>query len=209
MNNEIVTESPQWPDQPEMVFHMPFLQEVASRCGVIVEIGCGHGNGSTRAFRAGQQSLLHDPLLISVDIDPNKPDVRPAGNWHKVTGDSRDPWVRAKTREILFRMHEEFPFPDLIYIDTDHTYEQLMAELCLWEEIAAPHTVWLFHDTFMFGCYNTMTDAIKDFCASHPQWEYVEITKESHGMGMMQWKGRENELVGADLLSRWKGPADL
>jgi hypothetical protein len=33
-----------------------------------------------------------------------------------------------------------------------------------------------------------MTDAILDFCVVHPEWEYIEITKESHGLGMMRWK---------------------
>lgn len=51
-----------WPDQPEMVYHMPYLEDMASRCSVIIEIGCGHGNGSTRAFKRGVARDGHDAL---------------------------------------------------------------------------------------------------------------------------------------------------
>lgn len=175
-----------WPDQPEMIYHMPYLEDIASRCSVIVEIGCGHGNGSTRAFERGLLRTTHPAgarLFVSVDDNEQKPDVRPTiPCWRKVLGDSRHGMPEAF-------LQGNYPV-DLVYVDTEHTYEHLAAELVAWHTLpgVGEHTTWLFHDTFMFGSFNHMTDAITDFCAANPQWEYVEITKESHGMGMMRWR---------------------
>jgi len=179
-----------WPDQGEMIYHMAYLEEMASKCSVIVEIGCGHGNGSTRAFERGLRRTTHPAgakLFVSVDNKPQQPEVRPTiPCWYKVTGDSRDPMSMMSVDALIA---ESRPcLVSLIYIDTDHTYEQLAEELPVWERLATESTIWLFHDTFMNGVHNHMTDAITDFCKSHPEWEYVEVTKESHGMGMMRRK---------------------
>lgn len=175
-----------WPDQTEMVYHMPYLEEMASKCSVIIELGCGHGNGSTRAFERGLRRAADPRLLISVDIDPARPEVRPTfEGWRKVTGDSRDAmtFVDAVSLKVADAPGVGV---DLIYIDTVHEYEFLARELKLWYAFATSNTIWLFHDTFMFGQYNHMTYAIIDFCVAHPEWEYIEVTKESHGMGMMR-----------------------
>lgn len=183
-----------YPDQPDIAYHMPYLESIATDCSVIIEIGCGHGNGSTRAFERGMRNGVMPVALISVDLDPQRPQVQPRLSWwHKVTGDSRDPEVRDKVRDLVRSLcwqYESINAVDLIFIDTDHTYDQLMAELLLWRPLANSRTVWLFHDTWMFGVYNRMTDAILDFCTRFPEWEYVEITRESHGLGMMRWKQR-------------------
>lgn len=178
-----------WPDQPEMVYHMPYLESVASRCSIIIEIGCGHGNGSTRAFERGLLRTTHSAgarLFVSVDNNPDKPDVKPSiPCWEKVTADSRSSLAKADVWDLLCGSSIEV---DLIYIDTDHTYFQLAAELINYFPMAGPSTIWLFHDTWMSGVYNPMTDAILDFCKLYPEWEYVEITRESHGLGMMKWR---------------------
>lgn len=185
-----------WPDQPEMIHHMTYLEDMASRCSVIIEIGCGHGNGSTRAFERGLLRTTHPAgarLFVSVDNNVDKPDVKPAILcWHKVTGDSRD----TDTFETVCRLlpldeDNDLTTVDLFYIDTDHVYDQLWKELINWVDLASCETIWLFHDVHMSGTYNKMTDAIKDFCASQPcytKWEYKLLTEESHGLGMMKWK---------------------
>lgn len=178
-----------WPDQSEMVLHMPRLERIASRCRVIVELGCGHGNGSTRAFERGLERTegLGGPhqLFVSVDEDPERPQCKPlARYWYKISGDSRHTWPV----EFVIIVKEGAPV-DLIYVDTVHVYDQLAAELETWKPVATEETLWLFHDTWMFGDYNQMTDAILDFCRVNPQWEYVELTRESHGLGAMRWVG--------------------
>jgi hypothetical protein len=74
---------------------------------------------------------------------------------------------------------------DLIMIDTIHEYDFLKQELEMWKQLAHDKTIWLFHDTWMFGQYNHMTDAIKEFAQKDGRWEYVDITKEAHGLGAL------------------------
>lgn len=178
-------------DQSEMITHMPFLEDFASRCAVIIEIGSGHGNGSTRAFERGLRKApkpSYEKLLITVDDNPDKPSLEPLFvRWYKITGDSREHSTAINAASTILMESHNAPV-DLIYIDTDHTKRQLAAELANWSPLANKNTTWLFHDTWMSGMYNPMVEAIIEFCEAHPEWEYVELTKESHGLGMMRWK---------------------
>jgi cephalosporin hydroxylase len=162
---------------------MPILTDYASRARTIIEIGVGKGNGSTRAFAAG---LRRDGIHILVDCSAENLNLayREASArclW-TFCGDSRDEIIVATTRKFLWAA------PDLIFIDTEHTKEHLAAELRVWAPIAGPGTVWLFHDTWMWGKYNPMTDAIHEFILAHPEWEYLDITRECHGLGRMTWR---------------------
>lgn len=172
----------EWPDQSEMIIHMPTLEEYASRCGVIWELGCGHGNGSTRAFVRGlDRSSMPYRYLLSVDIDPDRPECMPLREyWGFLDGDTREESTAYRAKEQTWNIE-----PDLIYIDTEHTYEQMQQELAVWSPYAGDDTVWLFHDTWMFGTYNHMTDAIKEF-AGRNGWIYTDLTQESHGLGEMR-----------------------
>ena len=177
------------PDQPEMVEHMPFLTYLAQYCTNILEIGCGHGNGSTRAFERGLKSIENPKCLlkhITVDIDPERPQAKPSITpfyyYKAVSGDSRE----ALTYKTVLR-HSPF---DLIYIDTDHTYEVMQAELSTLHAEGLIHddVLLVFHDTWMFGAYNRMTDAIKEFAQSL-DWVFNDYTKVSHGLGLMYKPG--------------------
>ncbi len=95
-------------------------------------------------------------------------------------GDSRAPHTRDRVLDIA-----GWRRPGLIFIDTDHTYDQMRDELALWHHIAGYDTVWLMHDTHMGGNYNLMTDAIKDFAAANG-WVYDDFRTEAHGLGRMR-----------------------
>lgn len=159
---------------------MPWLEKVASQVGAVLEIGVGKGTGSTLAFMRGleKRDRLLPARMISVDrIDymEAKPDSR---LWSLILGDSRE-------RSTLERVALEFCHsPDIIFIDTDHTPEQITAELNLWQEIAGVYTLWLFHDTYMMGVYNPMTDTIKQWAAERG-WIYEDVFTEAHGLGCM------------------------
>lgn len=170
-------------DQVEMREHMPFLESLARNASLVLEIGCGWGNGSTRAFSRG----LTDGWLISVDFSETHPEERPGIRWNKVLGRSEDVSTREEVEALLAGVR-----PDVIFIDTDHTKEQMEKELAVWSALAGPGTIWVFHDTWMFGAYNTMTDAIKEFAAEN-DWVFTDLTQESHGLGLMTkngWVGR-------------------
>lgn len=169
------------PDQSEMIYLMPFLEHAASQSGVIIEIGAGHGNGSTRALARGiDKSTALNKLFISVDIDPERPQEKPQlPYWRGCYGPSEDPETAKLLWPLMASRHA-----DLIYIDTDHTYEQLKAEHEVWCQFADENTTWLYHDTWIWGPYNSMTDAAKQFAESHGLI-YEDVTRLSHGLGMV------------------------
>ena len=168
-------------DQVDIVHHMPFLEQCAAGAGIILEIGCGHGNGSTRAFARGLEWSTHrHKLHIIVDHDPDRPQVKPTYDYYAIVhGPSESPETARMVRDMMLGT------PDIIFIDTDHTYEQMKKELEVWSPFAGPDTLWIFHDTWMFGEYNHMTDAIKEFAAENG-WVFVDFSPASHGLGLMR-----------------------
>ncbi len=176
------------PNQSDIEFLMPLLSQYARENPVVLEIGCGLGNGSTRALAQGINEALvqgvnvHEVLLVSVDLDPSRPLEEPPERWwHKVTGDSRDSKTVDKVRELVADVYYR---PKLIFIDTEHSKEQIEVELQVWGKISTGLCVWLFHDTWMWGNYNPMTDAIREYAQTHGL-VYEDITRESHGLGKM------------------------
>lgn len=178
------------PDQIEMIPLMPILTELTIALlspmhadQSIVEIGVGHGNGSTRAFNRALQFVpeFKRPRHTMVDVDHDKAFQFAHAHLHTygVCGDSRN-------RKTLDAALKCIPLPaSLIYIDTEHTYDHIKAELEVWGEVAGPDTLWLFHDTHMWDRYNPMTDAIKEYADRDANLCYHDITKESHGLGAM------------------------
>lgn len=170
-------------DQVDIAYHMPFLEAWASKAAIVVELGCGHGNGSTRAFARGlERSDAPNKLFISVDQDSRRPDLIPMlPYWHIIHGPSESGETVARVLPLLKGQHA-----NIIFVDTHHTYDQLKKELRVWQPLVGHGTIWLFHDTHMFGVPNEMVDAIHEYVKEHPGWEYIEVTKESHGMGMLR-----------------------
>jgi len=173
------------PDQSDIAYHMPFMEEAASKAGIIIEIGVGTGAGSTRAFARGlKRSAAEVKMHIGVDIRPEGVEEVPDSYWHFVCGPSEAPSTAAKVNSLL----EINQKADIIFIDTIHIYEHMELELPIWERFAGPQTLWMFHDTWMFGLGNHMTVAILDYCKAHPEWEFVDHSREAHGLGLMRWR---------------------
>ena len=59
-------------------------------------------------------------------------------------------------------------------------------ELELWSNLSHSGTVWLFHDTHMWGHPNPdgMVEAIREF-AEREGWRYEDYRKQQHGLGRM------------------------
>ena len=158
---------------------MPTISTLVSTKKVILEIAPDFGNGSTRAILNG---ISPEALWVSVDItDHISKDCRPKiSNWFMVTGDSREPSTVNKVGKILKEKKADF-----IFIDTIHDKDFLAKELVAWSVLADENTVWTFHDTWMMGNYNPMTDAIKEFAIKNPQWMYADLSKECNGFGAL------------------------
>jgi cephalosporin hydroxylase len=160
-----------------------FMQDISDVArasnGFVLEIGPGIGTGSTVAIQEGLAGHAN-PLHISVDHRDYmewKPEVP---WWHLVIGDSRSRMTLLEVASI-----SDPRIPGLIFIDTDHNYDQMHAELPIWMPMAGDETVWLFHDTHMFGAPNdSMVRAIKAWeCYG---WVYDDWRPETHGLGRMR-----------------------
>jgi cephalosporin hydroxylase len=170
------------PDEPDIALHMPYLERIAAESPFIIELGCGDGHGSMRAFRRGHHGRVDwvNNFLVSVDLRPGRLKYFEPhhGTALIIQGDSADPKIAAMV------WSKATGPADLIFIDTEHTYEHISKELQVWEPLSGPGTVWLFHDTWMFGEYNRMTDAIKEFAGSRGL-VYEDLSVRCNGLGRM------------------------
>ena len=163
-------------------FMADITQHARDSNGFVLEIGPGWGTGSTLAIQRGLAEHPR-PLHISVDQADQlrwRPEV---SWWHLVIGDSR----QIRTMMEAGRIAKDRR-PGLIFIDTDHNYRQMAAELVVWSVAADEDTIWLFHDTHMWGQPNTdMVRAIESF-AGATDWVYEDFRQQAHGLGRMRWK---------------------
>ena len=161
----------------------PDIQETVRQSnGFVLELGVFGGEGSTTIIQ-DELALHATPLHVSVDwSDQIAPEHRPAVKWwHFVKGDTREMSTLVKVHEV--------PVPHaagVIFIDTDHNYEQMKAELALWKVLANDKTIWLFHDTQLWGKHNAdMCRAIDEFAAAEG-WQYDDLRTDSHGLGRLR-----------------------
>jgi hypothetical protein len=168
-----------------MVPLLPIIEQYAEKATTAIDIGVCKATGSTRYILKGMEKNNNQgKCFIGIDIEDKREDFFEQEPWqHYIIGDSQSQSTVDKCKEILHASKV-----DLIFIDTIHEYDFLKIELELWKQLAHDKTIWLFHDTWMFGTYNHMTDAIKEFAEESGIWEYVDITQEAHGLGMLRPK---------------------
>lgn len=156
------------------------IEAAAQSNGFVLELGVWTGTGSMAMIQEGLENH-GDPLHISVDwqdIIETKPTTP---WWHLVIGDSRSEMTMQAVRAVSGARR-----PGVIFIDTDHNYDQMRAELALWGNLAYDGTVWLFHDTYMYGPPNVdMNTAIMQYAARNG-WTYDDYRQDSHGLGRMR-----------------------
>jgi cephalosporin hydroxylase len=150
--------------------------------GFVIELGLFSGSGSTVAFQDGL-ALHPDRLLVSVEWDMANldPAYRPTVPWwHLVEGDS----TKLDTLEAVRTIAGDRK-PSLLFIDTHHVYGTLMAELKVWSQIATDETIWIGHDSWMMGEYNTdMMRALEEWAPSNG-WRWDDYRQDSHGLWRM------------------------
>lgn len=150
----------------DCVPHYPTLIRLASEAQTVIEWGV-RGGVSTWALLDG---LPGDGHLVSVDIDACVVPPRVSGDsrWTFLVGDDLDPVIQAQLPSD----------PDLIFIDTSHTYGQTVAELAYALGLA-PRRIAL-HDYEL----EAVRRAVDEFCVAngwhiaireHSQWGFVVL----------------------------------
>lgn len=118
--------------------YLPVFEQLALRddVNVVVELGVRDGN-STRAWLRGLAGHGH---LWSVDIVPPPADVVPPehdDDWTMILGDDVSADVLAQIPERI----------DVLFIDTDHSFEHTLDELYLYGRRVRSGGAILLHDT--------------------------------------------------------------
>lgn len=160
--------------------HLPTLKKYADECEHITEMGV-RWVVSTFAFMAGLPKKL-----ISYDIEPLE-------NWGFKTEELVE---LAKENGIEFQfkiantLDLEIEETDLLFLDTDHTYNQVKGELSLHGNKAKKYII--FHDTTTFEFKGMNGDtiglwpAIGEFMAENPQWVICERFHNNNGLTILK-----------------------
>lgn len=162
--------------------HLPTLRKYAEQSSRVLELGTRYGT-STTALLAGQPDTL-----ISLDISPCRNasliSVRGKTELHFIQADSRrwNPhgW-NPTTRQWCPSQFVTACSYDLLFIDTNHTFEQVSAEL----DKYAPLTMhWIIlHDTVSFP---PVLEAVQAYLAQHRQWSVIEDHPNNNGLIVLE-----------------------
>lgn len=151
--------------------HLPVLRRYAEKCSHVTEFGV-RWIVSTWALLAARPKVL-----VSYDaLSPNRfgkriEDVYEVAKEIGVTFS----FILADVRIVTIDQ------TDMLFIDTDHTYEQLHTEL--WKHSARVRKYILMHDTFPDS---DMTRAINEFLSEFNQWKLLERFTKNNGLTILE-----------------------
>jgi glycosyltransferase involved in cell wall biosynthesis len=156
--------------------HLPTLLDLANECETVTEFGVRWGY-STRAF------LLSRSKLLSYDLEL---DQRVVQLFDVARGRGKDcAYSKADTLELTI---DE---TDLLFIDTEHSYGQLRAELDRHHTKAKKYIA--FHDTYTYGTTGEATGdrkglltAIIEFMRDHPEWKFKYHATNNNGLTIIE-----------------------
>lgn len=193
----------------DMYLHMQVLALIASRCNSILELGV-RDIQSTWAFLSGlaresfgvvylvnerKLEIVLEKKLVSVDIeDPSLhgKSIQEVKDIAQENGIDFE-FIKGDTRTVDVG-DQNF---DGIFFDTDHTYEQLSAEL---EKFGHRANTWMiFHDISRFG--KVLIPAVNEWLEKNPEWIIVPnlSTNECNGLltiarvDISSWESYTNE----------------
>ena len=151
--------------------HIPVLTDYANECTHVTEFGTRTGV-STWAWIASKAKTIR-----CFDIDK---EVDKGLEMHK---------------EALKELDKDFTFTcvstiadkldieptDLLFIDTDHTYEQCSKELQMHAHKVKKYLI--FHDTNLFKDLNR---AISEFIEANKEWKIKEVLTNNNGLTVLE-----------------------
>lgn len=147
--------------------HLPLLRFLASKCQHITEFGTDEGF-STTAFLAARPTVVR-----SYDLHFNIKNLGPVKDC--------DVWPTVWFRHPGDTLDADIEETDLLFIDTEHTYEQVIGELTLHGDKARKFIV--LHDIVTFPC---IVPAIREFLSTRPHWIVREWSLIQSGMAVLE-----------------------
>jgi predicted O-methyltransferase YrrM len=167
-----------WSDIQEQ---MPLLYDAARRRPQVkvLELGVRNGNSTAAFLAAAEEAGGH---VWSVDTDPVAADTsswEASGRWTFLRGDDL---------EVTPEESPGVPLrPDVLFIDTSHTYEHTLAELCRLVPSVAAGGVVLMHDTLLTWDHPEyqVAKALDTFCGETGR-SWAEISGGRYGLGEIE-----------------------
>lgn len=155
--------------------HLETFYEYGTRCKTIVELGTRKLVSTWAWLKARPEKLLCVDLLHPSEYGAEgNVNIQIAIGWSELFGIDFE-FIKGNDLEV------EIPEADLIFIDTDHTYEQLDKELKKFGDKAKKYLV--FHDTNI----ESMTKAIWEFLDKHMYtWKLVLHHKNNNGIIILE-----------------------
>lgn len=151
--------------------HLPVLKEYAEKCEHITEMG-------VRWVTSSWAFLASNPTkMISYDLGKHN-------NINELESRAKDAgidftFIIGNTREI------EIEETDLLFLDTEHSYDQVKAELEAHASKARKYVI--FHDTVTFGTRGMdgkggILPAIEEWTQSNPEWVLDQHFDNNNGL---------------------------
>jgi len=148
--------------------HLPTLYEYALRCDHITEMGVRRGVSTSSFLYANPKKF------IAYDIRENG-EVR--NIFDMCLNNGKDfHYIIDNVLEVTI---EE---TDFLFIDTEHTYDQLSQELKLHANKVRKYIG--FHDTVIYG--EQLMKAINEFLDMNGEWKIVHDAKYNNGMVIIE-----------------------
>lgn len=160
--------------------HMLLLRSLVRHCEHITEFGTDVGF-STTAFLAGRPQTM-----VCYD-------VRRRAVVERLERLAHQEGITLEFHREDTRTCEVIAPTDLLFIDSEHTYGQVRAELERHGNQARRFLV--FHDTITFP---GIMDAITEFLEQNPHWEVVQHFRHQHGL--LVCRRREGDTSNAEVL---------
>lgn len=166
--------------------HLPTLKKYSEECESILELGVRWVVASW-AFLMGKPKKFYcmdivEPLSYGVDINILKLGAEEKNiEFNFILGNDLNPLI-----------YNNLPNFDLIFIDTDHTYEQVSNELNIYHKLANKYII--LHDTisFRYGGFNGDSKgiwlAITEFLNINSDWELWESYSNNNGLTILKRK---------------------
>lgn len=154
--------------------HMPVIMEYCKQCAHVTEFG-------VREVVSTWAMLMANPMkCVSYDVKESDKVSEAARicaqqgvNWMFIKGDT---------------LHVVIENTDLLFIDTLHTYDQLIQELQLHHDKVRKYI--LMHDTSWHGETGEggkagLWKAVQEFLANHAEWTLLERRTNNNGLTVL------------------------
>jgi cephalosporin hydroxylase len=167
--------------------HLPTLKKYTEECDSVLELGVRWIVASW-AFIAGKPKTyvgidLSHPSEFGANLDLLREGAYQNGveNFEFIQGSDLD-----------YDIVNKLPNFDLVFVDTDHTYDQVKNELEIYHFKVNKYII--LHDTISFrhGGFNKdkkgIWAAVTEFLSSHPEWELWESFANNNGLTILKRK---------------------